>query len=73
MGKTNWGRTMRRTINDVVDKVLCYRGNHSYQKCINPAARICIYSLMVLTLLFSGIGIFSWIIICMLLVILQFV
>ena len=73
MGKTNWGRTLRRTVNDVVDKILCNKNAHPYQRCINPAARICIYCLMGITLIFSGIGIFSWIIICMLLIILQFV
>lgn len=37
-----------------------------------PGARICVYVLLGLTLLFSGISIYSWIIILMLILILNF-
>lgn len=39
----------------------------------NIAARICIYVLMGITLLFSGLGFYSWVILIMLIIVLQFV
>jgi hypothetical protein len=41
-------------------------------KSQNTAAKICVIVLMVLTLLFSGIGFYSWVILLMLIIILQF-
>jgi hypothetical protein len=70
--KTNWGKVFRQTINDV----LCYfktTPKVPRPVCINPAARIFIYILMVVTLLFSGLGFYAWIILLMLIIILQFV
>ena len=39
----------------------------------NPAARVCIFVLIGLTLLFSGLGLYTCLILIMLLIILQFV
>lgn len=41
--------------------------------CCNPAARLCIFILIGLTLLFSGLGLYTWLILIMLLIILQFI
>ena len=43
------------------------------RNCCNPAARLCIFVLIAVTLLFSGIGFYSWVILIMLVIILQFV
>lgn len=74
--KTNWGKVFRQTVNDI----MCNLRNRPPRPpiplrptCPNQAARICIYILMGVTLLFSGLGIYSWIILVMLIIILRFV
>lgn len=68
--KTDWGRVVRDTVNDII----CAIKSTPKAPCTpNPGARICVLILIVLTLLFSGIGIYSWIIIIMLFIILQFI
>ncbi|WP_300382972.1 hypothetical protein [Clostridium sp.] len=49
------------------------KGATFFVNCRNSAARTCIFILMGVTLLFSGIGFYSWVILVMLLIILQFV
>ena len=49
------------------------RGSEFFIKCKNPAARTCVFILMGVTLLFSGIGFYSWVMLIMLLIILQFI
>lgn len=74
--KKNWSKDIRRAIRDITESVV---GNISSRSVCNnnscefTGARICIYSLIVLTLLFSGIGFYSWVIIGMLCLVLQFV
>lgn len=46
---------------------------NSFPRACNKAARICIYTLIGVTLLFSGLGFYSWIILIMLIIVLQFV
>lgn len=72
---TNWGKVFRKTVNDVTNGVLNYKNSRgpTQPNCPNPAARLCIFVLIGITLLFSGISIFAWIIILMLLIVLRFV
>ena len=49
------------------------KGGTFFKTCVNPAARLCIFILILLTLLLSGIGFYSWVILIMLVLILQFV
>ncbi|MGL5353452.1 MAG: hypothetical protein ACRDA5_09000 [Clostridium sp.] len=72
----NWTKDIRRAIKDITDSVVvnvASRGSCKPNSCECTGAKICIYSLIVLTLLFSGIGFYSWVIIGMLCLVLQFV
>lgn len=72
--KTDWGKVFRQTVNDIVCNFkACPRPPRPRPVCRNQAARICIYILMGVTILFSGVGFYSWIILVMLIIILQFV
>ena len=71
--KTDWGKVIRETINDVVCIIRTTPSKPKQPVCPNQAARVCILVLMGVTLLFSGIGIFSWIILIMLFIISRFV
>jgi len=70
--KTNWGKVFRQTVNDIVCS-LKFSPKPPRPVCPNQSARICIYVLMGVTLLFSGLGFYSWLILIMLLIILKFV
>lgn len=71
--KTDWGKVFRDTVNDIICAVKTPSAKPKQMSCPNPKARFCILILMGITLLFSGIGIYSWIIIIMLFIILTFV
>ena len=71
--KTDWGKVFRETVNDIICAIKSPSAKPKQPNCPNPRARLCILILMAITLLFSGIGIYSWIIIIMLFVILTFV
>ena len=71
--KTDWGKVFRETVNDIICAIKAPSQKPKQPTCPNPQARICILILILLTLLFSGIGIYSWIIIIMLFIILSFV
>ncbi|ATD54719.1 hypothetical protein [Clostridium chauvoei] len=71
----DWAKFFKKTIKDFSDNVSRNIGNSLNCRnnfcCIQ--ARICIFVLMILTLLFSGIGFYSWLILAILLIVLQFV
>lgn len=71
--KTDWGKVFKETVNDIICAIKTPSNKPRAPKCPNPAARICILVLMGITLLFSGIGIYSWIILIMLFIVLNFV
>lgn len=74
--KKSWSKDIRRAFRDITDSItknISFRVNCGPNACGFTGARICIYSLIVLTLLFSGIGFYSWVIIGMLVLVLQFV
>ena len=71
--KTDWGKVIRDTVDQIICAIKTPSSRPKQPNCPNPKARICILILMVITLLFSGIGIYSWIIIIMLFIILSFV
>ena len=71
--KTDWGKVVRETVNDIICAIKTPSSKPTQPNCPNPKARICILILIGITLLFSGIGIYSWIIIIMLFIILSFV
>lgn len=71
--KTDWGKVVRKTVNDIICAIKTPSSKPKQPNCPNPKARICILILIGITLLFSGIGIYSWIIIIMLFIILSFV
>ena len=71
--KTDWGKVFRETVNDIICAIKNPSAKPKQPSCPNPRARICILILIGITLLFSGIGIYSWIIIIMLFIILSFV
>ena len=71
--KTDWGKVFRATVNDIICAIKTPSSKPKQPNCPNPKARICILILIGITLLFSGIGIYSWIIIIMLFIILSFV
>lgn len=74
--KGSWTKIFQDGIKDIFDgigKNISSGGPIFFKKCINPAARLVIFVLIVLTLFFSGIGFYSWIILLMLVLILQFV
>ena len=71
--KTDWGKVVRETVNDIICAIKTPSSKPKQPNCPNPKARICILILIGITLLFSGIGIYSWIIIIKLFIILSFV
>ena len=71
--KTDWGKVFRETVNDIICAIKSPSAKLKQPTCPNPRARICILVLMGITLLFSGIGIYSWIVLIMLFIILFFV
>lgn len=71
--KTDWGKVFRETVNDIICAIKTPSAKPKQPNCPNPAARLCIFVLIGITLLFSGISIYSWIILIMLLIILYFV
>ena len=74
--KGSWTKIFQDGIKDIFDgigKNISSGGPIFFKKCINPAARLVIFVLIVLTLFFSGLGFYSWIILIMLVLILQFV
>ena len=74
--KGSWTKIFQDGIKDIFDSIgknISSGGPMFFKKCINPAARLVIFVLIVLTLFFSGIGFYSWIILLMLVLILQFV
>ncbi|MBB6624320.1 hypothetical protein [Clostridium gasigenes] len=74
--KKNWGKDIKKAIREITDSVVkniyCRTNCGQNQGGFN-SGKCCIYVLIVLTLLLSGIGFYSWIIIGMLCLILQFV
>ena len=71
--KTDWEKVIRDTVSQIICAIKTPSPRPKQTNCPNPRARICILILMGITLLFSGIGIYSWIIIIMLFIILTFV
>ena len=71
--KTDWGKVVRETVNDIICAIKTPSAKPKQPNCPNPRARLCILILIGITLLFSGIGIYSWIKIIMLFLILTFV
>ncbi|AYE33343.1 hypothetical protein [Clostridium septicum] len=69
----DWGKFFQKTIRDFSDNVSKNIGNAFNCRNCCIQARLCIFGLIILTLLFSGIGFYSWLILAMLLIILQFV
>lgn len=71
----NWSKDIRKAIKEITDSVvknICCRTNCEQNTSGFNAGKCCIYVLIVLTLLFSGIGFYSWVIIGMLCLVLQF-
>ena len=71
--KTDCSKVFRSTDNVIRSTIKTPSNKPKQPTCPNPKARICILILIGITLLFSGIGIYSWIIIIMLFIILSFV
>ena len=74
--KNSWSKVFQDGIKDIFDgigKKIGSSGPIFFRSCLNPAARLVIFILIILTLLLSGIGFYSWIILLMLVLILQFV
>lgn len=74
--KKSWDKNIKRAIRDITDSVvskMAFRSVCNENVCGSFGARCCIYTLIVITLLFSGVGFYSWIIIGMLCLVLQFV
>ena len=74
--KGSWSKVFQDGIKDIFDgigKKIGEGGPIFFKNCINPAARLVIFILLILTLLLSGIGFYTWIILIMLILILQFV
>lgn len=74
--KKSWSKDLRRAFRDLTDSIIkniACRTSCGPNVCGSNGARWCIYALIVLTLLFSGIGFYSWVIIGMLCLVLQFV
>ena len=71
--KTDWGKVFRETVNDIICAIKSPSAKPKQPNCPNPRACLCRLILIGITLLFSGIGIYSWIIIIMLFLILTFV
>ena len=74
--KNSWSKVFQDGVKDIFDgigKNIGSGGPVFFKNCLNPAARLVIFILIVLTLLLSGIGFYSWVILLMLILILQFV
>ena len=74
--KGSWARVFQEGIKNIFDNIgknISSGGPIFFKNCINPAARLVIFILLILTLLLSGIGFYSWVILLMLVLILQFV
>ncbi|MBE6053991.1 MAG: hypothetical protein E7212_08800 [Clostridium sartagoforme] len=74
--KGSWTKVFQEGIKDIFDgigKKISVGGPIFFKNCINPAARLIIFVFIILTLLLSGIGFYSWVILLMLVLILQFV
>ncbi|KLE16819.1 hypothetical protein [Clostridium sp. C8] len=72
---SSWGKTFQDGFKDICEGISknISKGVPFFRNCCNPAARLCIFILILLTLLLSGIGFYSWVILIMLVIILQFV
>lgn len=71
----SWTKEIRKSIQNITDAVIkniSCRPVCAPNNCGFTGAKCCIYVLIVLTLLFSGIGFYSWVIIGMLFLVLQF-
>ena len=74
--KGSWAKVFQDGIKDIFDgigKNISSGGPIFFKNCINPAARLVIFILLIVTLLLSGIGFYTWIILLLLVLILQFV
>ncbi|WP_066894861.1 hypothetical protein [Clostridium nigeriense] len=74
--KGSWAKVFQEGVKDIFDgigKNISSGGPIFFRNCLNPAARLVIFVLIILTLLLSGIGFYSWVILLMLILILQFV
>lgn len=71
--KTDWGKVFRETVNDIICAIKTPSAKPKQPNYPNPAARLCIFVLIGITLLFSGVSIYTWIILIMLFIILHFV
>ena len=71
--RTDWGKVFRETVNDIICAIKTPSAKPKQPNCPNPAARLCIFVLIAITLLFSGVSIYTWIILIMLFIILHFV
>ena len=74
--KKSWDKNIKKAIRDITDSVvskIAFRSVLDQNACESAGARYCIYTLIIITLLFSGVGFYSWIIIGMLCLVLQFV
>lgn len=71
----SWTKVFQDGFKDICDGIgkNIGKGGGFLKKCANPGARLCISILIILTLLLSGIGFYSWVILLMLVLILQFV
>ena len=71
----SWTKVFQDGFKDICDGIgkNIGKGGTFFKTCVNPAARLCIFILIILTLLLSGIGFYSWVILIMLVLILQFV
>ncbi|MGL5380810.1 hypothetical protein [Clostridium sp.] len=73
---SNWSKVFQETFRDASETII----NNFKRNCnncvpvfFNPIARLVVYGLILITLLFSGIGFYTWIILGMLIIILQFI
>lgn len=77
--KNSWNKVLQDTVKEFSKGInkMFKRGsiNVNYNNCNNEpggGAKICVIVLIVLTLLFSGLGFYAWVILGMLFIILQF-
>jgi|BioPla2DNA2_1021312.scaffolds.fasta_scaffold00043_30 small-conductance mechanosensitive channel len=71
--KSSWTKVLQDTFKEFVHGInKRIISGKCTPKSENTAAKICVIVLMVLTLLFSGIGFYSWVILIMLIIIFQF-
>lgn len=74
--KGSWTKIFQDGFKDIfngIGKNISSGGPIFFKNCVNPAARLIIFILLIVTLLLSGIGFYSWVILLMLVLILQFV